>query len=139
MTARVYGRDATARALPNGLVLVYCDAGASVRSVQSAIHSMKRHTKNLQVLLMLQRFIRTLLDTHRASLLTPDSCKQVLKVTAAELCHPGWISSTAVLLMPGGADLPYCRALDGRGNQMIRGASNLRPDRPCHINAVHLP
>ena len=27
-----------------------------------------------------------------------------------------------MLVMPGGADLPYCKHLNGRGNDLIRGA-----------------
>lgn len=32
--------------------------------------------------------------------------------------------------MPGGADLPYCRHLDGEGNRLIRGAPFAQPARP---------
>lgn len=28
-----------------------------------------------------------------------------------------------MLVMPGGADLPYCKRLNGRGNALIKGAA----------------
>jgi len=33
-----------------------------------------------------------------------------------------------MLVMPGGADLPYCRQLNGKGNALIRG-EGLKPSR----------
>eukprot|EP00983_Pelagomonas_calceolata_P021457 672530-Pelagomonas_calceolata.AAC.3 len=34
--------------------------------------------------------------------------------------------------MRTGADLPYCRELNGKGNQIIQGASILGKDPACH-------
>jgi glutamine amidotransferase-like uncharacterized protein len=34
--------------------------------------------------------------------------------------HPDCLEDTAVFFMPGGADLPYCAALNGAGNAVIR-------------------
>ena len=42
-----------------------------------------------------------------------------------ELLAGEWMSSCLMLVMPGGADLPYCRQLNGPGNELIRGA------QPC--------
>ena len=38
-----------------------------------------------------------------------------------ELLAGHWTSSCLMLVMPGGADLPYCRQLNGAGNELIRG------------------
>lgn len=39
-----------------------------------------------------------------------------------ELLQAAWCDETLLLVMPGGADLPYCGALNGPGNARIRGA-----------------
>ena len=36
-----------------------------------------------------------------------------------EVIEGKWMEGTALFVMPGGADLPYCRALNGRGNQNL--------------------
>ena len=46
---------------------------------------------------------------------------QVTQIGPGELLAGGWQSSCLALVMPGGADLPYCRRLNGKGNQLIRG------------------
>ena len=38
-----------------------------------------------------------------------------------ELLAGEWHDSSLALVMPGGADLPYCRKLNGKGNCIIRG------------------
>ena len=41
-----------------------------------------------------------------------------------ELIEGQWTresARTSLLCMPGGADLPYCKHLSGRGNDIIRG------------------
>ena len=38
-----------------------------------------------------------------------------------ELLAGGWHNNSLALVMPGGADLPYCRKLNGKGNCIIRG------------------
>ena len=50
---------------------------------------------------------------------------------AAELLAGGWQPGCLLLVMPGGADLPYCRHLDGRGNALIRGEQRGRGRRAC--------
>ncbi len=40
----------------------------------------------------------------------------------AELLAGGWQDGCLLLVLPGGADLPYCKHLNGRGNALIRGA-----------------
>ena len=37
----------------------------------------------------------------------------------SELIEGSWMEDTLLLVFPGGADLPYCRALNGVGNQKI--------------------
>ncbi len=41
-------------------------------------------------------------------------------VTPDELINPTWISNTALLIMPGGADRPYVEKLSGKGNANIK-------------------
>lgn len=47
---------------------------------------------------------------------------QVRSILAPELLAGGWQDTCLLLVFPGGADLPYCRLLNGRGNKLIRGA-----------------
>jgi biotin--protein ligase len=49
--------------------------------------------------------------------------RQVSTLTAAELLDGSWASEAALLVMPGGADLPYCNRLNGRGNTIIQGTA----------------
>lgn len=46
---------------------------------------------------------------------------QVEQLSPEELLASGWQEGCLVLVMPGGADLPYCRVLNGRGNALIQG------------------
>ena len=46
---------------------------------------------------------------------------QVDSLDTSELLEGGWREGCLLLVMPGGADLPYCKHLDGRGNSLIRG------------------
>ena len=46
---------------------------------------------------------------------------QVASLDTAELLAGGWQDGCLLLVMPGGADLPYCKVLNGRGNALIRG------------------
>ncbi|KAI5304350.1 biotin holocarboxylase synthetase [Ascosphaera pollenicola] len=43
----------------------------------------------------------------------------VIPMSTSMLLNEPWMSSCALLVMPGGADLPYCRALNGVGNRRI--------------------
>mmetsp|Transcript_44254 Transcript_44254/g.112968 ORF Transcript_44254/g.112968 Transcript_44254/m.112968 type:complete len:295 (+) Transcript_44254:176-1060(+) len=45
---------------------------------------------------------------------------QVRIVTEDEVLEGSWARSCRLLAVPGGADLPYCKALNGRGNKLIR-------------------
>eukprot|EP00899_Mesostigma_viride_P023004 jgi/Mesvir1/3889/Mv19837-RA.1 len=44
----------------------------------------------------------------------------VVQVGAAELLDGGWEQATALLVMPGGRDIPYCLLLNGDGTSRIR-------------------
>ncbi|OBA23071.1 class II aaRS and biotin synthetase [Metschnikowia bicuspidata var. bicuspidata NRRL YB-4993] len=44
----------------------------------------------------------------------------VITVSEQALLHDPWMSKTAMLVMPGGADLPYCGLLNGPGNRRIQ-------------------
>ncbi|KAK4893869.1 biotin holocarboxylase synthetase [Elasticomyces elasticus] len=74
-------------------VLVYAGGGATLESVRHATWSLRR-------------------------LLGPNHA--VLTVTGDQILKEPWAASCALLVMPGGADLGYCRTLDGQGNRRIK-------------------
>ncbi|KAF2863844.1 class II aaRS and biotin synthetase [Piedraia hortae CBS 480.64] len=74
-------------------VLVYSGQGTTLYSVRYAIDSLR-------------------------SLLGPNYA--VLPVTAQQIINEPWASSCALLVIPGGADLGYCRELNGVGNRRIK-------------------
>ena len=43
----------------------------------------------------------------------------VIPVTAEMVLNEPWMAGCALFVMPGGADLPYCRTLNGQGNRRI--------------------
>jgi len=49
----------------------------------------------------------------------------------AELLEGAWLEDCALLVLPGGADLPYCRQLNGGGNRLIRRAPPPTPQPTC--------
>ncbi|TRX94271.1 hypothetical protein FHL15_004738 [Xylaria flabelliformis] len=73
-------------------VLVYNGTGTTVESVKHAIYSLRR-------------------------LLSPNYA--VIPVTDTVLLKEPWAPSCALLVIPGGADLGYCRVLNGEGNSII--------------------
>ncbi|KAI1129702.1 class II aaRS and biotin synthetase [Nemania abortiva] len=73
-------------------VLVYNGTGTTVESVKHAIYSLRR-------------------------LLSPNYA--VIPVTDTVLLKEPWAPSCALLVFPGGADLGYCRVLNGQGNSII--------------------
>ena len=79
---------------PPPAAYVYSGPGAGTRSVLSTLHSLREA-------------------------LVP--AVQVASLDAAELLAGGWQAGCLLLVMPGGADLPYCQHLNGRGNALIRG------------------
>ncbi|KAI2609587.1 biotin-protein ligase [Hypoxylon fragiforme] len=84
-------------------VLVYTGAGSTVESVKHAIYSLRR-------------------------LLSPNYA--VIPIAENALLNEPWAPTCALLVFPGGADLGYCRALNGQGNSIIaqyvrRGGSYL--------------
>lgn len=70
---------------------VYAGEGAGSRSVLSAVEALQLAT--------------TL---------------HVQTISAEATIQGNWTDHAALLVMPGGADLPYCRCLNGIGNQVIR-------------------
>jgi biotin--protein ligase len=74
-------------------VLVYTGTGATVESVKHAIYSLRR-------------------------LLAPNYYA-VIPITDTVLLKEPWAATCALLVFPGGADLGYCRALNGAGNALI--------------------
>ncbi|KAI2608034.1 biotin-protein ligase [Hypoxylon sp. NC1633] len=84
-------------------VLVYTGTGSTVESVKHAIYSLRR-------------------------LLSPNYA--VIPITEQVLLKEPWAPTCALLVFPGGADLGYCRVLNGEGNSIIsqyvrRGGSYL--------------
>ncbi|KAI6083653.1 class II aaRS and biotin synthetase [Hypoxylon rubiginosum] len=84
-------------------VLVYTGTGSTVESVKHAIYSLRR-------------------------LLSPNYA--VIPITETVLLKEPWAPTCALLVFPGGADLGYCRVLNGEGNSIIsqyvrRGGSYL--------------
>lgn len=77
----------------SGTALVYSGPGAGARSVVSAVDSLRRALRP-----------SLLVDT-----IDPDA-----------LIEGSWARGCRLLVLPGGADLPYCHRLDGAGNGAIR-------------------
>ena len=73
-------------------VLVYSGNGSTVESVRHCLFTLRR-------------------------LLSPKYA--VITVTGEAIIREPWTPSCAMLVMPGGADLPYCRTLNGEGNRRI--------------------
>ena len=78
---------------PPRAVYVYSGPGAGVRSAGSAIEALRASLGRARV------------DT----------------LSADALVDGAWAADAALLVIPGGADLPYCRELNGKGNAIIRG------------------
>ena len=81
-------------------IWVYDDEGASALSVQSALATMPQRLPNSLIITV-------------QTLSSQDIINNVLN---DQLNH----QSKGILVMPGGADLPYCQQLNGVGNENIR-------------------
>ena len=79
-------------ALLPSTAVVYAGPGAGSRSIVSAVESLRRALKP-----------SLLVDT----------------LTTDQLLQGEWTQGCRLLVMPGGADLPYCRHLNGAGNKII--------------------
>lgn len=73
-------------------VLVYTGTGTTVASVRQCIYTLRR-------------------------LLSPNYA--VIPIGETALLREPWAPTAALLVVPGGADLNYCRVLDGPGNRII--------------------
>ncbi|KAF2006838.1 biotin apo-protein ligase-like protein [Amniculicola lignicola CBS 123094] len=90
-------------ATPKMNVLVYSGSGSTTESVRHCLYTLRR-------------------------LLSPTYA--VIPVTGDIIVKEPWTATCALLVMPGGADLEYCRTLNGDGNRRIsqyvnRGGSYL--------------
>lgn len=74
-------------------VLVYSGQGTTTESVKHTIESLRLH-----------------LSPYYA----------VVTVSESALLNDPWMFKTACLVVPGGADLPYCKVLNGLGNSRIK-------------------
>lgn len=84
-------------------VLVYSGNGSTIESVRHCLYTLRR-------------------------LLSPNYA--VIPVTETAILNEPWTASCALLVFPGGADMGYCRSLNGAGNRRIdqyvrRGGSYL--------------
>lgn len=82
---------------PSPAALVYNGPGAGTRSVLSAIQSLR-------------------------DALSP--AITVETIGTESLLHKNWQERCVLLVLPGGADLPYCKHLNGRGTELIRSFVN---------------
>ncbi|EGW33670.1 uncharacterized protein SPAPADRAFT_48797 [Spathaspora passalidarum NRRL Y-27907] len=73
-------------------VLVYSGPGTTTESVKHCVESLRFH-----------------LSSYYA----------VLPVSESVILNEPWMRKTSLLVMPGGADLPYCNVLNGNGNRKI--------------------
>ncbi|KAK5654671.1 hypothetical protein OQA88_6994 [Cercophora sp. LCS_1] len=73
-------------------VLVYTGTGSTLESVRHCMYSLRR-------------------------LLSPNYA--VIPITESALLKEPWAPTCALLVFPGGADLGYCRVLNGSGNRSI--------------------
>ena len=102
-------------------VLVYSGAGVSKRSLGSAVEALRT------ALTMTVWPKRAFCNNFAQQIFPLDSwksicCFQVDTLTSEALVGGSWQRKCALLVMPGGADLPYCAELNGQGNQLIRSA-----------------
>ncbi|EME41921.1 hypothetical protein DOTSEDRAFT_55606 [Dothistroma septosporum NZE10] len=74
-------------------VLIYAGAGASLSSVRHATWSLRR-----------------LLGPHYS----------IQAISADQILKEPWPNTCALLVFPGGADMGYCRTLNGAGNRRIK-------------------
>jgi glutamine amidotransferase-like uncharacterized protein len=132
-------------------VLVYSGEGAGARSVQSAVQTLQSTLQlgppdkpALKVLgcVAMSCMFRCCMCRLGGSPYLPELTqhgilylaglrKHVMKVKTlgtADLLAGSWRRRCLMLVMPGGADLPYCRHLDGAGNDLIRGGALLTSD-----------
>ncbi|TKA65889.1 hypothetical protein B0A49_09591 [Cryomyces minteri] len=73
-------------------VLVYSGNGSTVESVRHVLYTLRR-------------------------LLSPTYA--ITTISSSALLHEPWSPTCALLVFPGGADLGYCRTLNGQGNRKI--------------------
>ena len=73
-------------------VLVYAGNGTTAESVKHCIESLRLH-----------------LSPYYA----------VVSVSESAILNDPWMNKTSLLVLTGGADLPYCRSLNGEGNRKI--------------------
>ena len=91
------------------LIYVYTGKGASARSALSAARSLASSLPLADV--------RTLSTTA----LLEGSWSRRRDESTSSATASDTAAVAAALVMPGGADLPYCADLNGRGNELIRG------------------
>jgi glutamine amidotransferase-like uncharacterized protein len=73
-------------------IVVYSDSGASRRCVRSTIDILNKFVGNNYI---------------------------IRDIKAEEVISGSWLASTALFVMPGGADIPYTQKLNGQGNDNI--------------------
>lgn len=73
-------------------ILVYNDIGVAPLPLKQTLHMLKNLTKNTY---------------------------KIKTINAYDLINKNWESKTALIVIPGGADIPYTKKLNGKGNEKI--------------------
>lgn len=93
------------------VVFVYDDEGVGPRSLEHTLHSLRQHLDP-------DRHEVRRIDSNRIKQQRPEDEDE--DEDGDEAALPCWTSEACLLVMPGGADRPYDRALRGAGNARIR-------------------
>jgi|LauGreDrversion4_2_1035121.scaffolds.fasta_scaffold212021_2 glutamine amidotransferase-like uncharacterized protein len=80
-------------AFPKKVIYIYNDLGVSESSIEHTIYTLKH--------------------------LIPEDYRINL-ITSEEIKKNNWVDEAALLIMPGGADIPYAQKLNGDGNRIIK-------------------
>lgn len=75
------------------IIYIYDDEGVSSDSLKHTIYTLKQHVS----------------EKYKIKL-----------INASSIIYSDWMKNTALILIPGGADLPYAKKLNGQGNNKIR-------------------
>ena len=125
---------------------MYSGEGAGARSVQSAVQTLQSTLRlgppdkpamkvpgcaawNCVRHRCMQAVVTTEICQHSALhaivylILVLFDVMEVKTLGTADLLAGSWRRRCLMLVMPGGADLPYCRHLNGAGNDLISGGT----------------
>lgn len=101
--------------LTAGMWLLYTVTSVTTAQAQRCIYIYAGPGASTENIRHLQYMLNAVVDLSQYSIQTID---------AADTKYSSWEIDTALLIMPGGADLPYMHTLNGIGNQKIRDFVN---------------